>query len=116
MFACIHARSVPKFENDAVNPLVTLAEPILALLREGKPARLYKPADREEAKRVRALQLLTSKPVMYILNVDEGSAATGNALSETAMKMAKEKGADAVIISAKIESEIAEMKSSGACV
>ena len=87
--------------------LVSLAEPILALLREGKPARNYKPADREEAKRVRALQLLTSKPVMYILNVDEGSAATGNALSEKATAMAKAQGADAVIISAKIESEMA---------
>jgi len=87
--------------------LVQLAEPILALLREGKPARAYKPADREEAKRVRGLQLLTSKPVMYILNVDEASAATGNELSAKAMAMAKVQGADAVIISAKIESEMA---------
>lgn len=85
----------------------TLAQPILALLREGKPAREYKPADREEAKRVKALQLLTSKPVMYILNVDEGSAATGNAFSAKAIAMAKEKGADAVVISAKIEAEMA---------
>jgi GTP-binding protein YchF len=85
----------------------TLAEPILKLLRDGKPARLYKPADREEAKRVRALQLLTSKPVMYILNVDEASAATGNALSQKAEAMAKEKGAHAVVISAKIEAEMA---------
>jgi hypothetical protein len=87
--------------------LLALAEPILALLREGKPARLYTAADREEAKRVRGLQLLTSKPVMYILNVDEGSAASGNALSEKAQAMAKEKNADAVIISAKIEAEMA---------
>ncbi len=83
------------------------AEPILALLREGKPARLYAPRDREEAKRVRALQLLTSKPVMYILNVDEASAASGNELSRKAQAMAKEKGADAVIISAQIEAEMA---------
>lgn len=86
---------------------VALAEPLLALLREGKPARLYKPADREEAKRVKALQLLTSKPVMYILNVDEGSAATGNELSKKAAEMAKAKGADSVVISAKIEAEMA---------
>ncbi len=84
-----------------------LAEPILALLREGKPARAYKPRDREEAKRVRGLQLLTSKPVMYVLNVDEASAATGNALSQKATEMAKAKGADAVVISAKIEAEMA---------
>ncbi len=87
--------------------LLAIAEPLLALLREGKPARLYKPADREEAKRIKALQLLTSKPVMYILNVEEGSAATGNALSAQAMAMAQEKHADAVIISAKIEAEMA---------
>jgi len=86
---------------------VSLAEPILALLREGKAAREYTPKDREEAKRVRALQLLTSKPVMYILNVDEASAATGNELSKKAAEMAKAKGADSVVISAKIESEMA---------
>ena len=87
--------------------LLEISTPILALLREGKPARAYKPKDREEAKRVKALQLLTSKPVMYILNVDEGSAATGNELSKKAAAMAKEKGADSVIISAQIEAEMA---------
>ena len=87
--------------------LTDIATPILALLREGKPARDYKPKDREELKRVRALQLLTAKPVMYILNVDEASAATGNALSAKAAAMAKEKGADSVIISAQIEAEMA---------
>ena len=87
--------------------LTEIATPILALLREGKPARDYKPKDREELKRVRALQLLTAKPVMYILNVDEASAATGNELSKKAAAMAKEKGADSVVISAKIESEMA---------
>ncbi len=86
---------------------LALMEPILALLRDGKPARLYKPKDREEAKRVRALQLLTSKPVMYVLNVEETAAATGNELSTKAAAMAKEKNAAAVVISAKIESEMA---------
>ena len=56
---------------------------------------------------MKALQLLTSKPVMYILNVDEASAATGNELSKKAAAMAKEKGADSVIISAQIEAEMA---------
>lgn len=89
--------------------LATLAviEPILPLLRDGKPARLYTPKDREEAKRIRALQLLTSKPAMYVLNVDEGSAATGNAFSGTAAAMAREKGAQSVVISAQIEAEMA---------
>ncbi len=87
--------------------LTDIATPILALLRDGKPAREYKPKDREELKRVRALQLLTAKPVMYILNVDEASAAGGNELSKKAAAMAKEKGADSVVISAKIEAEMA---------
>jgi GTP-binding protein YchF len=87
--------------------LIDISTPILALLREGKPARDYTPKDREELKRLRALQLLTAKPVMYILNVDEASAATGNELSRKAEAMAKEKGADAVIISAQIEAEMA---------
>ncbi len=87
--------------------LLEISTPILALLREGKPAREYKAKDREEAKRIKALQLLTSKPVMYILNVDEASAATGNELSTKAAAMAKEKGADSVIISAQIEAEMA---------
>ncbi len=86
---------------------IALAEPILALLREGKPARYHQPKDREEAKRIRALQLLTSKPVMYVLNVDEASAASGNVLSQQAQAMAKQKHAPSVIISAQIEAEMA---------
>lgn len=86
---------------------LALIEPILKLLQDGKPARLHVPADREEAKRIRGLQLLTSKPAMYVLNVDEGSAATGNALSEKAAAMAKAKGAQSVVISAQIEAEMA---------
>ena len=84
-----------------------LIQEILPLLRDGKPARLYKAKDREEAKRIRGLQLLTSKPAMYVLNVDEGSAATGNSLSAKAAEMANEKGAQSVVISAKIEAEMA---------
>jgi GTP-binding protein YchF len=89
--------------------LATLAiiEPILPLLQDGKPARLYKPADREEAKRIRQLQLLTSKPAMYVLNVEEGSAANGNSISAKAAEMATAKGAQSVVISAKIEAEMA---------
>ncbi len=84
-----------------------LVNAVLPLLREGKPARLYTPADRDEAKRFKQLQLLTSKPAMYVLNVEEGSAANGNSLSATAAAMAAEKGAQAVVISAKIEAEMA---------
>jgi ribosome-binding ATPase YchF (GTP1/OBG family) len=53
------------------------------------------------------LQLLTSKPVLYIANVDEDSAGTGNAHSQRVVDHAAEQGSDAVVISAKIESELA---------
>jgi hypothetical protein len=86
---------------------IALIEPILKLLQEGKPARMYKPADRDEAKRVRALQLLTAKPAMYVLNVEEAAAAAGNEQSKKAAAMAKEKHAESVIISAQIEAEMA---------
>jgi GTP-binding protein YchF len=78
----------------------------LALLREGKPARLVtrKP---EEEKTFGMLGLLTAKPVLYVCNVDEASAATGNEFSKRVEARAKEEDAACVVISAKIESEIA---------
>jgi GTP-binding protein YchF len=83
-----------------------LMQRALALLREGKPARLLarKP---EEEKAFHALGLLTSLPVLYVCNVEEASAASGNAFSRQVEERAKQEGAGSVVISAKIESEIA---------
>ncbi|MBY0282909.1 MAG: redox-regulated ATPase YchF [Sphingomonas sp.] len=81
----------------------------LELLREGKPARLTKPKDEEEARVFAQAQLLTSKPVLYVCNVDEGDAANGNALSARVFEKAKAEGAEAVVVSAAIEAEIATM-------
>jgi len=81
----------------------------LDLLRDSKPARLTQPKDAEEEKALRRAQLLTAKPVLYVCNVDEGDAATGNALSEKVAEKAKAEGAVAVVISAEIESEIATL-------
>src|SRR6187551_1217730 len=81
----------------------------LDLLREGKPARLTKPKDEEEARVFAQAQLLTAKPVLYVCNVDEGDAANGNALSEQVFAKAKAEGAEAVVVSAAIESEIVAM-------
>ncbi|WP_066652700.1 MULTISPECIES: redox-regulated ATPase YchF [Sphingomonas] len=81
----------------------------LDLLREGKPARLTKPRDDEEARVFAQAQLLTSKPVLYVCNVDEGDAASGNALSARVFEKAKAEGAEAVVVSAAIEAEIATM-------
>lgn len=75
-------------------------------LEAGKPARSVKiPADQDKAWRM--LQLLTAKPVLFIANVDEASAATGNALSAIVEARAQSEGAHAVVISAKIEAELA---------
>jgi GTP-binding protein YchF len=78
----------------------------LALLREGKPARLIERKPEEE-KLFHSLGLLTSAPVLYACNVEEASAAAGNAFSRKVETRAKEEGAMSVVISAKIESEIA---------
>ncbi|TCT13616.1 hypothetical protein EDC22_101486 [Tepidamorphus gemmatus] len=78
----------------------------LTLLREGKPARLTAVAD-EERRAFEALNLLTSKPVLYVCNVDEASAATGNEHSARVAARAAAEGAACVVISAKIEAEIA---------
>ncbi len=83
-----------------------LLEKALVLLRDGKPARLANITP-EEMPAWRALQLLTSKPVLYVCNVDEASAANGNAFSKTVEERAKAEGAATVVISAKIESEFA---------
>jgi GTP-binding protein YchF len=81
----------------------------LDLLRDGKPARLAQAADADEARHLAQAQLLTGKPVLYVCNVEEGSAATGNAFSAKVEAMAKAQGAGAVVISAAIEAEIITM-------
>ena len=82
----------------------------LALLKDGKPARLVEPKDDEEARVFAQSQLLTSKPVLYVCNVAEGDAATGNALTQAVFAKAEAEGAQAVIVSAAIESELVEME------
>jgi len=81
----------------------------LDLLRASKPARLTMPKDAEEAKALKRAQLLTAKPVLYVCNVDEGDAASGNALSQRVAEKAKAEGAGSVVISAAIEAEIATL-------
>ncbi len=78
----------------------------LVLLREGKPARLVERTADEE-KMFRGLGLLSSKPVLYVCNVEEAAADKGNEFSERVFARAKLENAVAVVVSAKIESEIA---------
>ena len=82
----------------------------LELLREGKPARLTEPRDEEEARIFRQAQLLTAKPVLYVCNVAEEDAANGNALSAQVFAKAEAEGAEAVVVSAAIESELVAME------
>ena len=83
-----------------------LVQRALALLREGKPARFVERKPEEE-RAFGMLGLLTSKPVLYVCNVEEASADKGNSKSEAVFARAAEEGAKAVVVSAKIESEIA---------
>ena len=81
----------------------------LELLREGKPARLTKRDDADEERLFQQAQLLTAKPVLYVCNVEEASAANGNAFSALVFEKAKAEGAEAVVVSAAIEAEISTM-------
>jgi GTP-binding protein YchF len=80
----------------------------LKLLREGKPARLVERKPEEE-KLFHQLGLLTALPVLYVCNVEEASAATGNDLSRQVEARARQEGEGCVVISAKIEAEIAAL-------
>jgi GTP-binding protein YchF len=95
---------------------LALVEMALASLREGKPARLANVAEEDRAA-FRALNLLTSKRALYVCNVDEASAATGNDYSRTVEARVAEQAADGgpkpptvVVISAKIEAELAQLE------
>ena len=92
-------------DKDSVQTL-ELLKLALEQLNAGKPARRAKISN-EDQKAWKMLQLLTSKPVFYICNVDENSAATGNKFSDAVVAHAKAEGSAAVVISAKIESEVA---------
>ncbi|MFO1147288.1 MAG: redox-regulated ATPase YchF [Alsobacter sp.] len=83
-----------------------LVQRCLKLLQDGKPARLVE-RRAEEERAFQQLNLLTAKPVLYVCNVEEAAAHDGNGFSARVFQRAKEEGAVAVVVSAKIESEIA---------
>jgi ribosome-binding ATPase len=88
---------------------LALVERVLAELREGRPARVVE-VSAEERRLFRMLQLLTAKPVLYVCNVEEECAAAGNAQSDRVAEMARGQGAESVVISAKIEAEVAALE------
>jgi ribosome-binding ATPase len=87
---------------------IAAIEPALVALREGRPARSVEiPAELTPA--WKQLQLLTQKPLLYVCNVDERSAANGNRYSQIVADRARAEGAEAVVISAAIEAEVAQL-------
>ncbi|MCB9959675.1 MAG: redox-regulated ATPase YchF [Rhodospirillaceae bacterium] len=87
---------------------LALMERAQAVLAEGRPARTVARTAEEEPI-FRGLQLLTGKPVLYVCNVDEGAAASGNAHSARVAERAAAEGTEAVVICAEIEAEIAQL-------
>ncbi|WP_350335064.1 redox-regulated ATPase YchF [Coralliovum pocilloporae] len=87
---------------------VVLMDAAIELLQDGKPARLLDISD-DQQKDFKALNLLTSKPVLYVCNVDEDSASEGNAFSKAVQEKAEQDGAASVVISAAIEAEISQL-------
>jgi GTP-binding protein YchF len=97
-----------KGQDKEAKAILVLVDRALEKLQEGRPAREAEVAD-DEKKAWRGLQLLTTKPVLFVANVDEDSAATGNAYSAKVIEEAKALGAEAVVISARIEEEISAL-------
>ncbi len=90
--------------------LLPMMDASLALLNEGKPVRTLLPKlDPEELEILKGLNLLTSHPVLYVCNVAESDAVSGNAHTKAVEEMAKAQGSQCVIISAAIESEVAQL-------
>jgi GTP-binding protein YchF len=94
-------------EKEAKEQLALMMKAVV-LLREGRPAREAE-LSHEERGPYSQLGLMTSKPVLYVCNVDEGSAAAGNKFSKAVDEMAKKQGAGSVTISARIEEEVAQL-------
>ena len=90
--------------------LADLLERYRAALLEGKSCRTVIPVNEEEEALAKDLYLLTNKPVMYVCNVDEASAASGNAYVDAVREAVKDENAEILVIAAKTESEIAEIE------
>ncbi|MCI5043302.1 MAG: redox-regulated ATPase YchF [Aquisalinus sp.] len=98
-----------KGQDKDARELIVLINKALEALRDGKPARSVD-IDADDLKAWKGLQLLTTKPVLFVANVDEASAGTGNTFSERVAEQAKQENAVSVVISARIESELAQLE------
>lgn len=89
--------------------ILPILEDAYHLLQQGKPARILSLKDNEKTI-FTSLQLLSAKPILYVCNVDEQSASTGNNHSEKISKLAHIENAKTIVISAKIESELSQLE------
>ena len=89
--------------------LMGVMKPALDALQNGQPARSARPVDPDARKLFDGMYLLTGKPVLFVCNVEEGAAATGNEYSRRVFEMAESQGNKAVVISAAIEAEVAQL-------
>ncbi|PJI37979.1 redox-regulated ATPase YchF [Ferrovibrio sp.] len=96
--------------NEEEKQRLAVMEKVLVALRDGKPARTVTPTE-DEKKFYKELMLITAKPVLYVCNVEEASAAEGNAFSTRVKTKADAEGAAMVVISAAIEAEVAQLDS-----
>ncbi|OSP53688.1 redox-regulated ATPase YchF [Pseudoruegeria sp. SK021] len=100
-------RKVRGGDKDAVQQ-ERLLKAALAALEQGNPARVV-PVDEDDLRTWKLLQLLTTKPILYVCNVEESASATGNSQSARVAEMAAAQGAATVVISAAIEEEISQL-------
>ncbi|NNU15287.1 redox-regulated ATPase YchF [Parvularcula sp. ZS-1/3] len=98
-----------KGQDKEAKATIVLVDRALEQLRDGKPARNAE-VSADEAKAWKGLQLLTTKPILFVANVDEGSAAEGNEYSSKVFQEAEKQNAKAVMISARIEAELATLE------
>jgi len=107
-----NAQKKAKSGDKELQEQIVVMELAIAQLQAGKPARnLWLSLDAEKKRHFRMLQLVTSKPVLYVANVGEEHAAHGNSLSEKVAAKAKAEGTESVVIAAAIESEVAVLES-----
>ncbi len=105
------AKKLKNSTDSALKRQFELMQESLKLLNEGKQTRDIKLTDEEDVELFNQLQLLTSKPVLYVCNVLESEAATGNKWSSLVQQKAQKEGAKMVVVSAAIEAEVAMLES-----
>ncbi|MGE4351721.1 MAG: redox-regulated ATPase YchF [Bdellovibrionales bacterium] len=107
----VNAQKKAKGGDSEAKEQLAVMEPALKMLQDGKPARsLLAELSPEQALILKQLQLVTSKPVLYVANVSEAEAATGNDLSAKVQAKAKAEGTECVVIAAAIEAEVSTLE------